>query len=94
MKNSGSRFYLSQTPVPKMPPGLVDLMEGMTKEVLKRNPTDVYEFCAVYMRTLLEIRDGVGMYRYCLHTFLIAYFLDFIYTFSSRTIFAIENETS
>ncbi|XP_030024625.2 putative uncharacterized protein DDB_G0282133 isoform X2 [Manduca sexta] len=58
MKMTGSRAYTRPTPVPKMPPGLVELMEGMTKEVLRCNTTNVYEFCAAHMQKLLEIRDG------------------------------------
>ncbi|KAL0819635.1 hypothetical protein ABMA28_007711 [Loxostege sticticalis] len=58
MRLTGSRVYSRPPPVPKMPPGLVELMEGLTKDVLKNNPPEVYEFCAEHMRKLLEIRDG------------------------------------
>ncbi|XP_028159041.1 uncharacterized protein LOC114351892 isoform X2 [Ostrinia furnacalis] len=58
MRVTGSRVYSRPPPVPKMPAGLVELMEGLTKDVLKNNPPDVYEFCAEHMRKLLEIRDG------------------------------------
>lgn len=58
MRLTGSRVYSRPQPVPKMPPGLVELMEGLTKDVLKNNPPEVYEFCAEHMRKLLEIRDG------------------------------------
>ncbi|XP_046971593.1 uncharacterized protein LOC124538550 [Vanessa cardui] len=56
MNTRSSRVYA--TPVPKMPPGLVELMEGLAREVLKNNPTEVYEFCAEHMHKLLQIRDG------------------------------------
>lgn len=56
MSVRSSRAYAA--PVPKMPPGLVELMEGLAKDVLKCNPTDVYLFCADHMKKLIEIRDG------------------------------------
>ncbi|XP_052756441.1 putative leucine-rich repeat-containing protein DDB_G0290503 isoform X2 [Galleria mellonella] len=58
MRLTGSRAYTRPTPVPKMPVGLVELMEGLTKDVLKQNPTDIYEYCANHMQMLLNIRDG------------------------------------
>ncbi|XP_075982500.1 uncharacterized protein LOC142980842 isoform X2 [Anticarsia gemmatalis] len=57
MRLTGSRAYYRPSP-PKMPPGLVELMEGLTKEVLKHNPTDIYGFCAGHVQQLLEKRDG------------------------------------
>ncbi|KAJ8714039.1 hypothetical protein PYW08_007659 [Mythimna loreyi] len=41
-----------------MPPGLVELIEGLTREVLRNNPSDIYGFCAGHVQQLLEIRDG------------------------------------
>lgn len=41
-----------------MPPGLVELIEGLTREVLKNNPSDIYGFCAGHLQQLLETRDG------------------------------------
>lgn len=58
MRLTSSRAYTRATAVPKMPPGLVELMEGLTKDVLKNNPTNIYEFCANHLEKLLEIRDG------------------------------------
>ncbi|CAB3249181.1 unnamed protein product [Arctia plantaginis] len=57
MRLTSSRAYYRPSP-PKMPPGLVELMEGLTKEVLKRNPSDIYGFCAGHMQQLLDKRDG------------------------------------
>ncbi|XP_026743199.1 uncharacterized protein LOC113504894 [Trichoplusia ni] len=54
---TSSRVYYRPSP-PKMPSGLVELMEGLTREVLKNNPTDLYGFCAGHIEHLLEIRDG------------------------------------
>lgn len=59
MRLTGSRAYYRSTP-PKMPTGLVELVEGLTRDVLKNNPTDIYGFCAGHMQQLLEIRDGPG----------------------------------
>ncbi|XP_045776402.1 origin recognition complex subunit 1-like [Maniola jurtina] len=56
MSVKSSRMYTA--PAPKMPPGLVELMEGLAKDVLKCNPPDVYSFCANHMQKLMEIRDG------------------------------------
>ncbi|XP_060805130.1 uncharacterized protein PF3D7_1120600 isoform X3 [Amyelois transitella] len=63
MRLTGSRTYVRPTPAPKMPTGLVELMEDLTRDVLKNNPTDVYEFCAGHMHKLLEIRDGPSLKR-------------------------------
>ncbi|XP_047033408.1 SUN domain-containing protein 2-like isoform X1 [Helicoverpa zea] len=57
MRLTGSRAYYRSTP-PKLPSGLVELIEGLTRDVLKNNPTDIYGFCANHMHQLLEIRDG------------------------------------
>ncbi|CAH2233682.1 jg19338 [Pararge aegeria aegeria] len=56
MSVNSPRMYTA--PVPKMPPGIVELMEGLAKDVLKCNPPDVYSFCADHMKKLIEIRDG------------------------------------
>ncbi|XP_063367726.1 uncharacterized protein LOC134656135 [Cydia amplana] len=58
MRLTGSRAYARPASTPTMPPGLVELMEGLAKDVLKNNPENVYEFCAAHMQKLLEIRDG------------------------------------
>lgn len=58
MNLRSSRVY--SAPVPKMPPGLVELMEGLARDVLKNNPTDVYAFCADHMQNLIQIRDGLS----------------------------------
>ncbi|XP_053613444.1 uncharacterized protein LOC128676977 isoform X2 [Plodia interpunctella] len=63
MRLTGSRTYTRPAPVPKMPTGLIELMEDLTRDVLKNNPSDVYEFCADHMRKLLDIRDGPSLKR-------------------------------
>ncbi|CAF4911489.1 unnamed protein product [Pieris macdunnoughi] len=55
MNNRRSRVYTA--PVPKMPPGLLELMEGLSEDVLRNNPSDIYEFCAAHVKKLLQIRD-------------------------------------
>ncbi|XP_045537849.1 GATA zinc finger domain-containing protein 14 isoform X1 [Papilio machaon] len=64
MKVHGMRAYIEPTPVPKMPAGLVELMEGLSREVLKNNPSEVYKFCAQHMRNLLVLRDGKPPKKY------------------------------
>ncbi|XP_041969926.1 uncharacterized protein LOC121726577 isoform X2 [Aricia agestis] len=56
MSLRSSRMYGAA--VPTMPPGLVELMEGLAKDVLKNSPDNIYEFCAQHMKKLIEIRDG------------------------------------
>lgn len=56
--SSGSRAYMRPGPVPKMPQGLEELMEGLAKDVLKNNPTDIYRFCADHMEKLINIRNA------------------------------------
>ncbi|CAG9565486.1 unnamed protein product [Danaus chrysippus] len=51
-----SRYYTA--PVPKMPPGLIELMDGLARDVLKNNPTDLYGFCSEHMKKLLQTRDS------------------------------------
>ncbi|KAH9639221.1 hypothetical protein HF086_014085 [Spodoptera exigua] len=41
-----------------MPPGLVNLVQELSRDVLKNNPTDIYGYCANHFKQLLEIRDG------------------------------------
>lgn len=53
----GTRTYLRSGPTPKMPPGLQELMEGLTREVLRHNPPDIYKFCSNHMENLIKIRD-------------------------------------
>ncbi|XP_068619369.1 putative leucine-rich repeat-containing protein DDB_G0290503 [Battus philenor] len=62
MKLSGTRAYISPNPVPKMPAGLVEIIEGLSREVLKNNPSDLFEFCAEHMKKLLILRDGYRKY--------------------------------
>lgn len=64
MKLTEFGVYARPVPTPKMPPGFLELMEGLTKDVLKNNPENVYEFCAGHMQKLLQIRDGGSMGKY------------------------------
>lgn len=55
---SHSRGYLKPRPTPKVPEGLEELMEGLSREVLRHNPPDIYKFCTDHMKKLLDIRDA------------------------------------
>lgn len=60
MSLRSSYYYEARTP--RMPVGLVELLEDLSKDVLKNNPTDIYSFCANHMKKLLDIRDGSSMF--------------------------------
>lgn len=38
------------------PKGLNVVMEGLVREVLRKNPKDIFAFAAEYFETLIEIR--------------------------------------
>lgn len=40
-----------------VPIGLEELMESLTKEVLRQKPADIYAFASEHFSQLLEIRD-------------------------------------
>lgn len=44
-----------------VPMGLEELMESLTKEVLRRKPSDIYAFASEHFAQLLEIRDQGNM---------------------------------
>lgn len=41
-----------------VPVGLEELIEGLTKEVLRKQPNDVYTFASEHFSQLLTLRDG------------------------------------
>lgn len=45
-----------------VPIGLEELMEGLTKEVLLKRPTDIYGFASEYFSKLLGMREK-GCYK-------------------------------
>ncbi|KAL3310825.1 neurogranin (protein kinase C substrate, RC3) [Cichlidogyrus casuarinus] len=47
----------------RAPLGFGSLLEGVTKEVLRYQPDDIYDFCFKYFTDLLKLRDG----RSCAH---------------------------
>lgn len=53
-----ARLLPPAPPAPSMPPGLVELMEDLSRSVLRNDPEDIFAFCAEHMRKLLVIRDG------------------------------------
>ncbi|XP_048486242.1 nuclear-pore anchor isoform X2 [Plutella xylostella] len=52
--------YAPPAPVPQLPKGLVELMEGLSKDVLKNNPSEdeLLQFCADHMKNLLNLRGA------------------------------------
>lgn len=42
----------------RVPAGFRNLLEGLTREVLREQPTDVVAFAAQYFQKLLESREG------------------------------------
>lgn len=58
--------YAPPAPVPQLPKGLVELMEGLSKDVLKNNPSEdeLLQFCADHMKNLLNLRGASG--KYCI----------------------------
>ncbi|KAK1213191.1 SP17 protein, partial [Pygoscelis papua] len=42
----------------RLPAGFQNLLEGLAREVLRAQPTDVVAFAAQHFQTLLEQREG------------------------------------
>jgi len=42
----------------RIPHGFQSLLEGMAKEVLLVQPSDIYDFSAMYFENLLKEREG------------------------------------
>ena len=42
----------------RVPRGFQGLLEGVSKEILREQPQDIYAFAAVYFENLLLLRDG------------------------------------
>ncbi|XP_063697992.1 titin-like [Culicoides brevitarsis] len=43
---------------PRIPPELPNIMKDLTKEILRENPANIYEFAARYFESLIRKRDG------------------------------------
>lgn len=52
-----------------VPPGLEALMEGLTKEVLKRQPQDICLFASEYFAKLIRLREKAGGMQIILITY-------------------------
>lgn len=52
-----------------VPPGLEALMEGLTKEVLKKQPQDICLFASEYFAKLTRLREKVGGMQIILITY-------------------------
>lgn len=48
----------SSSSMPRIPPELPNIMKDLTKEILKENPSNIYEFAAEYFESLIRKRDG------------------------------------
>lgn len=44
--------------IPAVPDGMVDLLKGLARNVLREKPENIYEFAAEYFENLLRERDG------------------------------------
>ena len=42
----------------RVPHGFQALLEGMAREILHAQPTDIYAFSAMYFENLLKAREG------------------------------------
>jgi len=42
----------------RIPHGFQSLLEGMAKEILLVQPSDIYDFSAIYFENLLKKREG------------------------------------
>ena len=42
----------------RVPPGFPNLLEGLAREVLRSQPTDIYAFAAVYFENLAKSCHG------------------------------------
>lgn len=42
----------------RVPKGFQNILEGLAREVLRSQPSDIYAFGAVYFENLLRMRDG------------------------------------
>jgi hypothetical protein len=42
----------------RVPHGFQALLEGIAREILHQQPTDIYAFGAMYFENLLKIREG------------------------------------
>lgn len=45
-------------PTPNVPEGMVDLLKGLARNVLREKPDNIYEYAAEYFEKLLRERDG------------------------------------
>lgn len=46
-----------------VPSGFRNLLEGLTVEILRSNPSDIYTFAAEYFKSRLQERQGERVFR-------------------------------
>lgn len=49
----------------RVPPGFEHLLEGLAREVLREQPSDIITFAANYFREKLILRDGKDTWVFC-----------------------------
>lgn len=42
----------------RVPKGFQNILEGLAREILRSQPTDLFDFGAVYFENLLKVREG------------------------------------
>jgi len=45
----------------RVPHGFQALLEGMVKDILQTQPTDIYSYSAMYFENQLKLREGTPM---------------------------------
>lgn len=48
-----------------VPSGFRNLLENLTLEILRSNPSDIYKFAAEYFKSRLQERQGRRIVQYC-----------------------------
>lgn len=60
---------ISSKPRLVVPYGLKTLLEGVSRAILKTNPTNITQFAAVYFKELIVFREGLYCFSFCICCF-------------------------
>lgn len=60
---------ISSKPRLVVPYGLKTLLEGVSRAILKTNPTNITQFAAVYFKELIVFREGLYCFRFSICCF-------------------------
>ena len=52
-----------------VPSGFRNLLENLTLEILRSNPSDIYKFAAEYFKSRLQERQGRRIVQYCCYIY-------------------------